>query len=279
MAKKSKNKIDSAIAELDEIKKKQILAEIRSIKIQYTIAILSVLGSALAFIIIQRQEISHLLEHAPRLSIACDDVFVKRAARVKIIGKSDQKTYLESDLKNFDGEIELAAGSYQTSIVLNDREIWNESFILQPNQTRLVKLPDFFRNQIAIYVTNPDLETKPRGKLNLDINSSGNGYLWIYELLDGDQLRLLFPREDEAALNAHEISASSAFKFPEGVYLAAGDLEKQEKYVFIVTSLDNRDFSRLIVNGIYGNKDIDKGEIQSIEKNWGVTSIEVKVRK
>jgi hypothetical protein len=278
MAKKKTSKIDNAIAELDEIKKKQVLTEIRSIKIQYTIAILSLLGSAVAFIVVQRNSISELTQRDPRLSVVCEDVFVKRSARIRIIGNNNKETYLESDIKNLDDEIKLTAGSYTTSIVLNDREIWNESFILQLNQTRLVKLPEFFHNRISLYVKNPEPETKPGEKINLEINASGNGYLWIYELLEGGEVRLLFPSPKEAELDAHQISASQPFDFPENGYLAAGKTERQEKYIFLITSLNELDFSRQIVNGIYG-KDIDKGEIQSIEKNWGITSIDVTVKR
>ena len=57
----SRNKrINSVLSDLDEIKRRQILSEISSIRIQSLIAILTVIGSAIAFMVIQRENISKI---------------------------------------------------------------------------------------------------------------------------------------------------------------------------------------------------------------------------
>src|SRR5882724_846906 len=80
MSKKLKEAIDG----LDEVKKKQVLAEIRSVKINYIIAIVGVIGAAISFMIVQQDKIKSLFERNPRISITTEENFIKRNAVVEV---------------------------------------------------------------------------------------------------------------------------------------------------------------------------------------------------
>jgi hypothetical protein len=276
MNKKKKPGIQALISDLDDVKKKQILAEIRSIKIQSAIAILSVIGSAVAFIVIQQQSIKKLFETNPKLVVRCNDPFLKRAAKIKFVSTTNAQNSFESDLKNIDEEIEIPPGAYASSLTFEGKEIWTENFIMEMNKSQIITLPEFFNNKINVYAKPASSAVKPGGRIDVDINSSGNGFLWVYELTSSQEIKLLFPSDSEINSNVHQVLASAPFQFPEDVYLAAGTQEQKEKYIFMVTSINNPTYAHEMVTSLYGNE-IDKGVIQSIDKNWGLASVEIDV--
>src|SRR5690349_21731266 len=134
----SRNKrINSVLSDLDEIKRRQILSEISSIRIQSLIAILTVIGSAIAFMVIQRENISKIFKKEPALSYITNEQFVKTNGVLKIMDVNE-KVVLKIDFRNLNKEFDLPSGSYTTKLIVNADTIWNESFVLKDNEHRKV---------------------------------------------------------------------------------------------------------------------------------------------
>lgn len=269
----AKKKLDEAIEGLDEIKRKQVLAELATIRLQYRIAILGIIGSSIAFFVIQQNNIKALFTSDPRVFYTSNESFVQDKALVSIRdSKGDLKA--RSEVKNIGKGFELLPGSYTSTIQIDTQQIWQESFVIAANETRKIILPEFYTNVIRVYVKNNTASTSPGRQIDVEISASGNGYLWIYELVNEKESKLLFP--DDPSANKHVIQSGETFSFPDGLSLFTGKEIKQERYIFLVTSLNDESFANSIMNMLYA-KTITKGEVKDIDQNWGYQEISVQV--
>lgn len=74
------------------------------------------------------------------------------------------------------------------------------------------------------------------------------------------------------------IQSGEAFLFPDGLSLFTGKETKQEKYIFLVTPVNDESFANNIMSMLYA-KTITKGEVKDIDQNWGFQEISVNVVK
>ena len=271
----AKKKLDAAIEGLDEIKRKQVLAEYATIKLQYRLAILGIIGSVIAFFVIQQNNIRELFRSNPRIIYISNESFVHDKALVTI---NDSKGELKgkSEIKNMGKGFELPPGSYTSTVQIDTQQVWQESFVIAANETRKIVLPEFYANAIRVYVKNNTTATAPSQQIDVDISASGNGYLWIYELVNQKESKLLFPNSPSD--NKHVIQSGEPFVFPDGLSLFTGKEIKQEKYVFLVTSINDETFANDVMNMLYA-KTITKGDVRNIDQNWGYQEISVQVIK
>lgn len=271
----AKKKLDEAIDGLDEIKRKQVLAELATVRLQYRIAILGIIGSAIAFFVIQQKNIKGLFTNDPRIIYNSNEFFVQDKALVSI---RDSKGELKgrADIKNMGDGFELPPGSYTSTIQIDTQQIWQESFVIAANETRKIILPEFYTNAIKVHVKNNTGSIGPGQRIDVAISASGNGYLWIYELMNKTESKLLFPADPST--NTNMIRSGEAFSFPDDLSLFTGKEIKQEKYIFLVTSINDESFANNIMSMLYA-KTITKGEVKDIDQNWGFQEISVQVVK
>ncbi len=275
-----RNKLQNALQDLDEIKKKQVLAEIKSIRINSVLAILGVVGSAIGFLIMQQNSLFAIFTSKPTIQIVTSEDFVRKNALLIVKGLHG-KPVLESELKNVREEIELEPGSYAMSIVVGGDTLWREKFILESNEKTSINLPRLFENKINVLLTNYTPQLRPSQPIDFDLQSSGNGYLWIYEINSSDSslVSLLFPKpallRDFPVCNQIEVGKS--FLFPEGMGLVAGTSVKRESNLFIVTSVNDESYANHLIEILTGN-DIQKGDIDLIKKNWGMTKLNIDIK-
>lgn len=270
----SKAKLETAMEGLDELKQKQILAEIRSIRLQYILAIVGVIGSVLAFVVIQRNNIKDLFTKESRLFYLSDENFVNAYA-VVVVKDVKGEIKVNTTLSNTAKGIVLEPGSYSAGVKIDSQRIWSESFTLAKNEIRKIALPKFFASSIKVVVENGRPVVQPGDKIDVSISASGNGYLWIFEILD-TETKILFPTTESQDKNY--ITAGDVFAFPEGLALFAGPDAKMEKYLFLVTSFNDMNYAEDILHMLY-KKDIAKGDVKSIEQTWGKQELQVEVKK
>jgi hypothetical protein len=265
--------IKAVIGELDALKRNQVLAEIRSIKLNYIIAILSILGSVAAFVVLQKNNIIDLFKKEPTISFQVNSILIRTNSNVEVLD-SQGKRIITSNLKSFPPNFPLKKGSYKAVIRLSGETIWSASFWVGDNENKTIILPDIFDGRIELTVENINLHPHIEDEIELNIVSNGNGYLWIYEITNKDY-KLIFPIGRLEDANA--ITADKPFEFPAGYALVAGKIAKKEKYCFLVTSINNEEDANGIMHLLFPQGKA-KGEVTNVKKSWGARTIEVDVR-
>jgi hypothetical protein len=263
---------------LDEIKKKEILNSIRSVKIQYIIAILGVIGAAISFIVIQQNQIKALFQHNPRISFTISESMTQQKGVIDIRDiKGAVKVH--SELRAITKDVELDPGSYIFTITLGGEKLWEEPMLLQVNDNKNIVLPHFLDGKIKVFLSNGTPTPHPGEPIDLDISASGNGFLWIYQKYRPDSIRLLFPTAAQTLPeSANAVFAEHPYAFPPKFGLVAGNAPGPEEYLFLVSSINEEQYADNVIKMIY-QTDVEKGEIASLEKNWGLQTLLVNVTR
>jgi len=257
-----------------DMEKEKLRQDIRTLKLQYLVTVLTLFGGVVSFFILQKKEIINLFNKKPTISFVSHDEFTRSLADIQITDIKGNPV-IKSVLRNLPAAVELEPGSYTMTLNLHDQKLWSDSFYLISNEKRTVELPDPFtgRIEIAVELIDPSPETGQEIKFTL--TTSGNGYLWIYEIV-GDQVQLRYPGSDLYGTNT--VTANREFAFPANDALFAGKDVKTEQYCFLVTSVNDENYANGLMSWLYP-KGIAKGEIGDIRKNWGFRRIFVRVRQ
>lgn len=109
----------------------------------------------------------------------------------------------------------------------------------------------------------------PGSVLQFQIESSGNGYLWIYELLDNNEFPQLYPQVGAPA-ESHSIYAGKPFILPDkkDYGLSAGNEAGQENLLFVVTSTHDVNKANTIAARMANAT--TKASGGDVLENWGV---------
>ncbi len=272
-------KIESAIQTLDQIQQAQVLEEIKGLKVRTLISILTAIGAVVGFLIVHNNSINQILTKKPVVTILSEEYVIKSNATVSILKIENEKhtEIINLDFEKFSNGIELEAGMYEARLSVAGQQFWDDKFLLSDNDKLNIKIPKLLEGKIKLFITNNTKEPLPEQQLDLEIRTSGNGYLWIFEILDNSIKRQYPP---ESGTYSNRISVVEVFKFPdsEGLALFAGAVPKVEKYLFVATSIDDVNLAEKIAT-MLTKKQIEKGNIvQNNESNWGAEMVSIKIK-
>jgi len=278
--KNRKNRINDIVKDIPEIKRQQLLAEIRLLKIESYIAIIVTILSIISFTILNFNKILNIFTHS-KVKIQISDnafynngkVIISKVSGGKLISKIICNA---KEMKNF---IDIEPGSYNFQFKWNS-QVWTKNFILNSNETEVISIPKeaFTFGNIKIFITNNTPILLPGEMLELIITVTGNGYLWCYELIKNKYSRI-YP-VSKTLQNNNEIKVDKPFRFPNENDFAifAGEEEKEETLLFIVTSEKNQTLADKISNNMRKNI-IHKAQADRILNNWGVSKIVYSIKK
>ena len=266
------------IENIDNILKDKLKAEIRLLQVQLILSILVAAGSVIAFFVLNLSSINKLFPN-PKFKIEVEDTLIKKEGVVSIKSNNIKepkmiKLPLSDTLQWFSVE----TGSYQLSIIYKGKEIWCTDFFLESGEKEVIKVPKQFEGNIKIFIDHRIFNPLPMESLKIKVNSTGNGYLWIYELTNDFQYKLIFP-ETITCKMSNEINVGVPFKFPsDECVITTGNEEGEESLLFIVTSIQNEDFAQKLANKM-SKSIIGKAAISKKEYNWGVSKLLYTIRK
>lgn len=272
-------KIESAIQTLDQMQRAQVLEEIKNLKIRNLISILTAIGAVIGFLIVQNTSINQILKKKPVVTFFSEELAIKTSATVSIL-KYENEKYTEVanlDFEKFSNGIEFEVGMYEARLSFGGQQFWNDKFLLSDNDKLNVKIPKLLEGKIRLFINNNTKEPLPEQQLDIEIKTSGNGYLWIFEVFENSTKRQYPP---ETGTYSNQITVAEGFKFPdsEGLALFAGSTPKVEKYLFIVTSINDVNLAERIA-AMLTKKQIEKGNmVQNNESNWGAEMVSIKIK-
>ncbi len=260
-----------------ELEKARLCEEIRSLKLQRLLAVLSTIGAIVAFFVVNHSKINRILNPPPKLKLVVEDPYIKHVGRLIIenTGK-DKSSTLNTSVSAAIDWIPMKAGAYRLKLMIGDTICLDQDVILRAGDKQTVFIPK--RNYQTIHVTVKNFTPRPRPgePIQLEIESSGNGFIWVYDLSSPDTPKLTYPSpKDTAAPRA--ITAGKTFKIPdsEGTGIFASDKPTEEKLLVVVTSSN----SLILANRIAYRMSAASTKASSgqIRENWGVSLVRYRV--
>ncbi|MBN1133940.1 MAG: hypothetical protein JXA38_03295 [Methanosarcinaceae archaeon] len=274
-------KVNEILKEIDieEVKKQEILAEIRSKRIQSNIAILTAIGTVIAFIVLNLSQIKEFFPK-PKVKIQVEDQLILREGKVSVskIEGNQNKKIVSCSAKEASEWLSLEPGSYNIVLQYQHQEIWSIDFLLESREYKVINIPSQFTGNIKVFVKNNTPTPLPEEMLDVKIDVTGNGYLWVYELTKEQRYSRVYP---DPSLSKYDnaITVDKTFTFPDKNNLAlfAETNETEETLLFVVTSQKKEDFADKIASRM--TQIILKTSVQEKENNWGVAKITYHIKK
>jgi hypothetical protein len=255
--------------------------EIRSLKQQRLIGIISAIGAVVAFCVINYTNIMGIFYPPPKIKLIVNDPYVKRNGSIKIKNIQNESEYpnISTSVDQALDWIPLKEGSYRLVLSVNDKDYFKEDLFLNAGDRDIVTIPERNDQTIDITVYNSTPNPPPGSPLHLQIESSGNGYLWIYDLPAQDNPALIYPAKD-AAGERHKINVGQTYQIPDsekhGIFVA--DQLIEENLLVIVTSSNSLSIADKIAASM-SRKTVSKASSGTIDENWGISILTYKVGK
>jgi hypothetical protein len=268
-----RKRINRIFEGIDEVKKQQILAEIRLLRIQSVIAILTIFGVIIAFLILNLPQIRALFPK-PRIRIEVKQEPILREGSVAITRIDDPgKKTITCPIRDAINWISLDPGSYNLSLLLLNHELWSFDYLLESGERKVIYVPEQFLGNIQVFVKNNTTNPLPEEMLNLAINVTGNGFLWVYELTKEHRFSRIYPTLSSSKYS-NAIYVDKTFRFPDkdNIAVFAKDKEGIETMLFVVTSVMSEASADEIANRMT-KITLGKASARERENNWGVAKI------
>jgi hypothetical protein len=225
----------------ESISREKNIQEIKWLKTQRNIAIFGLIASILATSI---QYSTAIYKHISKASlvISLEDSYLLKKSVIKIssIGNNPE-THIVAHPKEISDGIKLEAGSYSVKVELKGSTIFEDTIYLKPRKKRICTIPKFYEGTILIFPKINAHKVYPEMILPIIIDSSKEGYLWIYEIKFEGPPQILFPIGNVD----NNINSGKEFILPEkgkGVIIAGKQVGK-EKLLFIVTKRMDKAFA------------------------------------
>lgn len=267
--KETKKKLDSSKISNDIVKIKE---EIKSIRFQRNIAILGIVGSILATIIQYAGGFIDMYSKA-YLSFHLQDEFLHEKAKIRVTSTTSNKPYdLVFDAVVLDKPLRIPTGFYDVSISLNQNVLFTKNIHAAIREKVELNVPKQFIGSIQVFARLNTIKVYPEMLLPLIVESSEDGFLWIYEIDKLNEVIPLFPITDQI----NSISSNSSMILPDnyGRGIKAGDKD-EEVLLFIVTEENNQMKSDQIAQKIAGVT--TKASIVDGIQKYGVFTIKYKI--
>ncbi len=256
----------------------KMIQEIRSLKFKYRLAVLGIIGTIIAFVIGNQADIKAIFYPAPAIKIVTNDTFLQQHGTLQIYsssGGSESPVLQTSASEASDDWLTLKSGAYRVVVQLNNIKKFDEQVILENGDKELLVI-EGNHSQIQLKVVNKTPHPYPGAVLQLQVGSSGNGYLWIYELMDNNQFQQHYPPLGATA-ERHSIYAGKTFTLPdkENYGLRAGNKVGQENLLFVITSTHDVTIADTIAARMANATTKASGE--NMWENWGIYHLSYQV--
>ncbi|QQS51582.1 MAG: hypothetical protein IPM71_02325 [Bacteroidota bacterium] len=277
--KKNEQKVSGGLSDMDELKKQQLAAEVKSLKTQRLLSVLTAIGALIAFMVTNLTEINQLFTGKGSVRVATDEMFVREQGLFTLSHLSDGDYKIIADYRYSDisTKVKTDPGSYRISLQIDSNTLWTGNFSIEKSEDEIISVPRIFDGQMFVTVQNNSPVILPESQVNISVSSSGNGYLWIFEKIDTQNYALRYPPDKEYTSNA--ISANETFQFPDANQMAlfSGSELKMENYVLLVTSVNDWEYAHDLLELVTGGNSISKGTFRQRKLNWGAAHFEITI--
>jgi hypothetical protein len=202
--------------------------EIASLRIQRWLAVGGAIAAIVAFLITNWDKV------APQahIGIRSPDAFITRLADAVIENATDQKVVYQSKLEAAKKWITVPPGAYNVRIAIDGSSISEHAVALERGDYEVVRLASQTSGNMRVQTRLGRKTFAPGSQLPLAVDSSGNGFVWLFEAVSGT-MKLVFPASRQTQ---HMISVEKSFEFDT---LSVSDVAGEEKLLVLVTSTDD----------------------------------------
>jgi hypothetical protein len=257
---------------------RQALSEIFKNNVQAWIALLSVLGVVGAFVVQHNGFWKEFLPH-PKVQFEVQDSLWQSDGSLTIVEmkEGERTSHVRFACKDLPTWVNLTSGFYSASLSFAGVDVWESYFRLDPGVSRVFHIGPPLSGNIRVHAKIASGTLPPGAAVPLQILSSGNGFLWVYELNDNGVYTRIYP-EGEPTDEVNAIFAEKAFVFPDSKddQLYASKEEKTDTLLLLVTSQQ----SSSVANDLALKLSIStKASAQKALPNWGVSKVSYLVKK
>ena len=273
---------DNKDTDLENEKKKleveNLREEIKKTRRENRLWIIGLLLAVAGFGLGNLKTIQSLVIREPRVRLIVEDPFVKRVGMVRIVNTSGSRNIVVATAVSEAEEwLTLTPGSYAVEITVEDRVFYSRQVLLKGGDSEPIIVPERETGSIRILVKNHTPNPKPDAPLDLSIESSGNGFLWVFDFSDDGKYSQVYP--DLKTPNAvAAIRAGETYKIPDakGVNILTNENVGQERLLFIVTSAPLSEEAQKIATRM-SKAVIAKASTGREKTNWGIASLQYNV--
>lgn len=255
----------------------KMIQEIRTLKLKYRLAVLGIIGTIIAFVIGNQADIKAIFYPPPAIKIVTNDTFLQQHGALQIYHSSSEpeSPFLQTSVSEASDWLTLKPGAYRVVVQLNDIKKLDTQIVLENGDMEPLVIEQD-HSKIQLKVVNKTPHPYPEAAVQLQVESSGNGYLWIYGLLNNNQFQRHYPPVGATA-ERHSIYVGKPFALPdkENYGLRAGNKVGQENLLFVVTSTHDATIADAITARMAGaTTKASGGEVQ---ENWGIYRLSYQV--
>ncbi len=274
--KKHEDEINKNSLEIQKLK-----SEIKSLKLQRTIAIIGVIITVSTTFLGNLTQIKSLFIPLPKVRVITNDVFVKRIGEIQIVNLTTKtpQTVLSTAIEEALEWISLEPGSYEIVLTINDKKVYSQKVLLQAGDVEPIIIPKRDTGNMTVEVVNHTPQPVPGAALDLSIDVSGNGYLWVFDYKSDGTYQIIYPNPTAKVFD-NEVFVHKTFEFPDknDVRIFTGETPGEERLLFVVTSSKNVSFAQ--EKALQMSKVIlAKADAGRNKENWGVAEITYTIGK
>ena len=239
--------------------------EIKHLKIKIALAIVAPVFIVLSFLIKNNTDVRDLLFQT---KIKINSTINNTIVDYDVILSNNETNYIFSS-SQFVQSITVLPGTYNISAQYYEKEIWRSRVSIEAHTTTIVILPNLFSGRILVNVINNTPYPFQGQPLSINIESSGNGCLWIYDLNNNSYKRIL-PVDN----TCHRVLAGKSIT---DIKLVAGENKDSDSIAFLVTASDSSVIADGIINKQFSENPI-KSSLNNNVLNWGLKVLRYKIK-
>ena len=240
-------------------------------------AALTLVGGVIGWAVANHDNISQILFREPRIQIVSDDPFLLRNGRFLLARVGEPATIAAQDsVPNEPKWFAVPAGAYHLAVYALDDTLMRKNLTLARGEKRTVVVPPVSGSTIRVSATNMSPRIGPGGPLEFQVESSGNGYVWVLQP-DSGSFKLVYP--SNCMLDCgNAVTAAKGFHLPDasGRGLVAGLRAGEERLLFLVTSRPDVEYTRELIRRL-DSAIVTKASEQPVRENWGYTQLTYQV--
>lgn len=262
----------SAASRKDVVEAEKLRQEIKSLRQQRLLAVVTLLGATVAFLLTNAEKLSALFYRDPSLTLVTDDEALRRNAKFSVQSLSDTGAIAAADTLAERRTVRLAPGPHRLAVSAFGATIYALDFTVERGEHRTVSVPGLANANIRVSIDNQSGPIGPGSQLELQVETSGNGYLWIFESTRKGTA-LLYPVGCSDACG-NDISVTRGLHIPDSQQRAvfAGTVAKRETLLFLVTSRSDSDSAKQLA-APFSPGTILKASGGNLKGNWGYASL------
>jgi hypothetical protein len=234
-------------------------------------------GAVISFAFANWRDIARLFGAPPESSISVDSEtkFIKENARVEIRG-SDDRVVANYPMRD-QSKVAISPGEYEVKIVIGDDVVTTQMKYVGEGRHIAIDVGADVLDKIRLSVSRAPTCAKPNERLDIDVDASGMGLLWIFEGPKGGDCALVFPIDQDEPLGtvpSNLVGPSRALRFPkDGTELLAPSTTGPARLCAVVTSVADRHLAIQIASTCC-KATAGKAGAPDLHNNWGVQPVD-----